>query len=55
MNTQPRALVRRSRELFNVDYMPPEVNKANQRRWVRAVIDLGDRWKLRNPVPRLGQ
>lgn len=55
MNTQPRALVRRARELFNVEYVPPSVNKANQKKWVRSVIDLGDRWKLRHPVPRLDQ
>jgi hypothetical protein len=34
-------LMRRARELYNVDYVPPHINRANQRAWVRAVISLG--------------
>lgn len=41
-----RQLMRRAQELFRVDYLPFSVNKANRKKWVRAVIQLGPKWKL---------
>lgn len=48
----PKHLMRRARELYNSEYAPPHINKANQRAWVRAVITLGNKWLLRQPVGR---
>jgi hypothetical protein len=45
-------LMRRARELYNVDYVPPHINRANQRAWVRAVISLGNKWLLSQPIGR---
>ncbi len=43
MNTR---MLTRARELFSVDYMPQEINRANQRKWVRSIRVLGDKWLL---------
>lgn len=40
------------RKLFNVDYMPREINRANQLKWVRAVRRLGNKWLIIKPVER---
>jgi hypothetical protein len=49
MNTQT---LRRVRQLFASDLAPPAVNRANQRKWVRSVRLLGDRWLYAKPVGR---
>lgn len=49
MNTQALKTVRR---LFNVDYVPKEQNRHNQRAWVRSVRILGDRWLLSQKVEK---
>lgn len=41
-------MLRRVREMFNTDLVPSHINRANQRKWVRAVRRLGDRWLLAN-------
>ncbi len=46
-------LMRRARELYNVDYVPPHINRANQRAWVRAVTALGNKWLLSQPQGKL--
>jgi len=38
--------LKRVRRLFNVDYVPVEVNRSNQRKWVQAIRMLGDKWVL---------
>lgn len=38
------------RELFAVDYVPKHTQRHNQRQWIRAVRQLGDRWILANPI-----
>ena len=43
MNTK---MLVKARELFSVDYMPKEINRANQRKWVRSIRRLGDKWLL---------
>lgn len=49
MNTLALKTVRR---LFNVDYVPKEQNRHNQRAWVRSVRILGDRWLLSQKVEK---
>ncbi len=49
MNTQAITTVRR---LFNVDYIPREQNRHNQRAWVRSVRYLGSRWLLSKQVEK---
>ena len=45
-------MLRHVRELFNVAYVPRQINRANQRKWVRSVRTLGDRWLLAKHVER---
>ena len=35
-----------ARRLFNSELAPREINRANQRKWVRSLRVLGDRWLL---------
>jgi hypothetical protein len=44
--------LKRVRRLYNTDYMPREINRANQRKWVQAVRMLGEKWLLAQPVER---
>lgn len=46
-------LLKMSRRLWNVDYLPPEVNRLNQIKWARAVSRLGDKWLFAKHVTRL--
>jgi hypothetical protein len=41
-----------ARRLFNVDYVPREINRANQRKWIRSVRALGDKSLLAKQVNR---
>ena len=45
--------LRHVRKLWNVPYAPREINRANQRKWVRSVRMLGDRWLLAQTVKKL--
>jgi hypothetical protein len=45
-------LLKTSRKLWNVDYMPRELNRYNQLKWAQAVASLGDRWLLAKPVEK---
>lgn len=49
MNTRMLKLVR---QRFNSDLVSREVNRANQRKWARAMRHLGDRWVCAQPVQR---
>ena len=49
MNVQQ---LKRVRRLYNTEYMPREINRANQRKWVAAVRMLGSKWLLSQPVER---
>ena len=51
--TTTKQLMRKARTLYNVDYMPTHINRANQRSWVRAVTRLGNTWLLAQPVKRI--
>ena len=45
-------MLRRVRRLYNVDYIPREINRANQLKWVRSVRLLGNNWLLAEYVSR---
>lgn len=49
MNTNA---LRHVRQLWNVSYVPREINRANQRKWVRSVRLLGDKWLLAQYIQR---
>jgi hypothetical protein len=39
-------MLKKVRELYNVDYIPYWENRANQRKWIKSVRLLGDKWLL---------
>jgi len=43
MNT---TMLKRVRKLYNVDYISYWENRENQRKWVKSVRFLGDKWLL---------
>lgn len=45
-------MLKHVRQLWNVPYMPLEVNRSNQLKWVRSVRRLGDKWLLANYVEK---
>lgn len=47
MNTK---MLVRARQLFSVDYVPNEINRANQRKWIRSIRKLGDKWLLAQTI-----
>lgn len=52
MNTK---LLCRVRQIFNSDYVPQQINRANQRKWVRSVRMLGDKWLIYKNQPLVKQ
>ena len=46
-------LRRKARVIYNNDMVPEHTNQHNQRKWVRAVLRLGDRWLTAKPIERL--
>lgn len=51
MHTQE--LRRRARQLYNNALVPSTTNQHNQRKWVRSVLQLGDKWLLAKHVERI--
>lgn len=49
MNTQA---LKHVRELWANPLAPREINRANQRKWVRAIRQLGNRWLLAQQVSK---
>jgi hypothetical protein len=49
MNT---TVLKKVRQMFNNPYAPPNYNRAYQRKWVRQVRNLGDKWLLAKSVRR---
>lgn len=45
-------VLKRVRELFTVQGVPIHIQRHNQRRWVKSVRHLGDRWLLAKPIRR---
>jgi hypothetical protein len=50
---KPEELRRKARQIYNNDMVPEHINRHNQRKWVRAVLRLGDRWLVANPIGSL--
>lgn len=50
---QTQNLRRKARCLFNNSLVPHTVNQYNQRKWVRSVLRLGDKWLLAKQVERI--
>jgi len=46
-------LRRKARKMYNNDMVPDHINRHNQRKWVRAVLRLGDHWLTAKPLGRL--
>lgn len=46
-------LIRTAIKLWNVKHMDKKTNRANARKWLRAVEFLGDRWLLAKKVGRV--
>jgi len=51
MHTQE--LRRKARELYNNALVPASINQHNQRKWVRSVLQLGDRWLVAKPIGKI--
>jgi len=49
MNTH---MLKKARTLFNVDYIPRQINRANQLKWARSIKALGENWLLAKQVMR---
>jgi len=50
---QTEQLRRKARQLYNNSLVPQEVNQYNQRKWVRAVLKLGDKWLIAKQIGRI--
>lgn len=45
-------LRQKARRMFSSPLVPDHINRANQRKWVRSVLMLGDKWLLAKKVER---
>jgi hypothetical protein len=45
-------MLKKVRELYNVDYISYQENRANQRKWVKSIRMLGDKWLLKQKEKR---
>lgn len=50
---KPEELRRKARQIYNNALVPEHVNRHNQRKWVRSVLQLGDRWLIAKPIGSL--
>ena len=50
---QTEQLRRKARQLYNNKLVPQEVNQYNQRKWVRSVLQLGDKWLIAKQMQRI--
>jgi hypothetical protein len=46
------SMLKKVRELYNVDYLSYQENRANQRKWVKAIRMVGDKWLLKQKGKR---
>ena len=49
----PEQLRRKARQIYNNDMVPENINRHNQRKWVRAVLRLRDHWLIAKPLGKL--
>ncbi len=45
-------LLRRARRHFNCEFVSRDINRANQRKWIKAIRMLGDKWLIARPMER---
>lgn len=45
-------MLKHVRQMWNVPFVPQEINRANQRKWVQSVRRLGDKWLLARHIER---
>ena len=45
-------MLKQVRELWNVEDVSRETNRINQRKWIKAVRMLGDKWLLSKTIER---
>lgn len=50
---QTQQLRRKARELYNNELVPESINQYNQRKWVRTVLKLGEKWLLAKQIERI--
>lgn len=48
-------LIKQALKLWNVKHVSRETNRANARKWLKAVEMLGDKWLLAKKVGRITQ
>jgi hypothetical protein len=46
-------MLRHVRQMWNVPHVSQDINRANQRKWIRSVRLLGDKWLIVKHVERL--
>ncbi len=46
-------LLRRAVRLWNVPYVPKEINRSNAIKWVHSVERLGDKWLLLKKIDKI--
>ena len=52
---QTQQLRQKARRIYNNNLVPDHTNQHNQRKWVRAVLRLGDKWLVFKPMGRLNE
>ena len=50
---QTQQLRQKARQIYNNHLVPNHINQHNQRKWVRSVLQLGDRWLVAKPIGSL--
>ena len=45
-------MLRHVRQMWNVDHVSQEINRSNQRKWIKSVRLLGDKWLLAQHIER---
>lgn len=53
MTTKQSQLLRMAVRLWSNPYMPKEINRHNQRQWLKSIEFLGDKWLLAKQTTRL--
>lgn len=53
MTTKQSQLLRMAVRLYNNPHVPKEINRHNQRQWLKSIEFLGDRWLLAKQVERV--
>lgn len=52
---QTQQLRQKARQIYNNHLVPDHINQHNQRKWVRSVLQLGNKWLVFKPMGRLNE